>query len=193
MDYPHNATFQLGMAQAEDQAGNKDAAFKRFERLSNDFPGNRAIALAFTDALLSRADAKSAQRAQDLVRPLLDRYPDDPDLQRSFARASELGGDKIRAAEAYAEWTFLNGRAEDALNQLKALASKENLNYYQRARVDARITAMTPIVLDIRKRERRETEADDDKGDRIGLSTSLRCPNHECPDLSLRRNISPLK
>jgi predicted Zn-dependent protease len=193
MDYPHNATFQLGMAQAEDQAGNKDAAFKRFERLSNDFPGNRAIALAFTDALLSRADAKSAQRAQDLVRPLLDRYPDDPDLQRSFARASELGGDKIRAAEAYAEWTFLNGRAEDALNQLKALASKENLNYYQRARVDARITAMTPIVLDIRKRERRETEADDDKGDRIGLSTSLRRPNHECPDLSLRRNISPLK
>lgn len=192
-DYPHTAAFQLGMAEAEDQAGNKDAAFRRFERLSNDFPGNRAIALAFTDALLARADAKSAQRAQDLVRPLLGRYPDDPDLQRSFARASELGGDKIRAAEAYAEWTFLNGRAEDALNQLKALASKENLTYYQRARVDARITAMTPIVLDIRKRERREAEPDDTSGNRIGLSTSLRCPNQECADMSLRRNIPPLQ
>ena len=88
---------------------------------------------------------------------------------------------------------FLNGRAEDALNQLKALASKEKLTYYQRARVDARITAMTPIVLDIRKRERRETEPDDTSGNRIGLSTSLRCPNQECPDMSLRRNIPRLQ
>lgn len=188
-DFPRSSVFQLGMAEAEDQAGRKEAAFKRYEKLSNNFPGNRAIALAFTEALLNRGDAPSAQRAQDIVRPLLARYSEDPDLQRSFARANELAGDKVRAAEAYAEWAFLNGRAEDALNQLKALSSKEDLSYYQRARVDARITAMTPIVLDIRKRERRESEPDGYNG----ISTSLRCRYQECPDMSLRRNIPRLQ
>ncbi|MGB0135506.1 M48 family metalloprotease [Dokdonella sp.] len=188
-DYPGSSVFELGMAEAEDQAGMKQAAFKRYERLSKDFPGNRAIALAYTDALLARSDEKSALIAQDLIRPLLARYPEDPDLQRSFARANELAGDKVRAAEAYAEWAFLNGRAEDALNQLKTLSSKQDLTYYQRARVDARITAMTPIVLDIRKRERRESEPEGTGG----FSSSLRCPDQHCSGVSLRRNNSPLQ
>ena len=193
-EFPVSSLFQLGMAEAEDHAGKKDEAFQRFERLSRDFPGNRAIALAFTEALLARADAKSATRAQDIIRPLLTRYSDDPELQRSFARASELSGDKVRAAEAYAEWTYLNGRAEDALNQLKTLASQQDLTYYQRARVDARITAMTPTVLDIRKRERREEATD---GLRQPASnaffTSPHCRIQACADVSSPRNIRPLQ
>lgn len=188
-EYPDNLTFMLGLAHAEDQAGQKQSAFSRYERLSTNYPGNRAIALAFTDALLAREDAESARRAQDLLRPLLGRYTDDPELQHSFARASELAGEPIRAAEAYAEWAFLNGRAEDALNQLKALSSKPELTYYQRARVEARITAMTPAVLDIRKSERRQPDSD---GAREKAQVSL-CPEQHCRDLSRRRNIAPLQ
>ncbi len=191
--YPDSSVFQLGMADAEDQAGKRTSAFARYEKLSANFPGNRAITLAFTDSLLARNDAESARRAQDLLRPLLARYNEDPDLQRSFARANELGGDKIRAAEAYAEWAFLNGRAEDALNQLKALSSKQELTYYQRARVDSRITAMTPIVLDLRKRERRSADDEKNGGFSTSAATSLGCRTRLCPEVSLRRNISPLQ
>jgi beta-barrel assembly-enhancing protease len=190
---PGSSVFQLGMAEAEDQAGQKDKAFERYEQLSANYPGNRAIALAFTDALLAKADKPSAERAQDLLRPLLARYNDDPDLQRSFARANELGGDKVRAAEAYAEWAFLNGHAEDALNQLKTLSSKQELTYYQRARVDARITAMTPAVLELRKSERRSADTEADDGFSRSPSMSLRCRNQICPDMSWPRNITPLQ
>ena len=190
---PSNSVFQLGMADAEDQAGKRSSAFARYEKLSANFPGNRAITLAFTDSLLSRNDADSARRAQDLLRPLLTRYNEDPDLQRSFARANELSGDKVRAAEAYAEWAFLNGRAEDALNQLKALSSKQELTYYQRARVDSRITAMTPIVLDLRKRERRSGDDDKSGGFSSSAANSLGCRTRLCPEVSLRRNIYPLQ
>ena len=127
------------------------------------------------------------------MRPLLTRYNEDPDLQRSFARANELSGDKVRAAEAYAEWAFLNGRAEDALNQLKALSSKQELTYYQRARVDSRITAMTPIVLDLRKRERRSGDDDKSGGFSSSAANSLGCRTRLCPEVSLRRNIYPLQ
>lgn len=190
-EFPGNSVFQLGMADAEDQAGKRTTAFARYEKLSANYPGNRAITLAFTDALLSRNDAESAQRAQDLLRPLLARYNEDPDLQRSFARANELSGDKVRAAEAYAEWAFLNGRAEDALNQLKTLSSKQELTYYQRARVDSRITAMTPIVLDLRKREGRSEDDANKGGFSKSAATSLGCRTRLCPEVSFGRNVSP--
>jgi predicted Zn-dependent protease len=142
---------QLGLAAAQDRAGNHAEAARIYEQLNGNFPGNRAISLAYADSLLARADKDSAQRARALLRPLLGVHAEDPGLQESFARAAELSGDKVRAGEAYAEAAYLNGRAEDALNQLKALLESGELDYYQRARVDARITQLTPIVLELRR------------------------------------------
>ncbi|TLY53472.1 MAG: hypothetical protein E6K53_00870 [Gammaproteobacteria bacterium] len=57
----------------------------------------------------------------------------------------------MRAGEAHATAAYLNGRAEDALNQLKLIAKRSDLDYYQRTRVEALIAQMTPIVLDLRR------------------------------------------
>ncbi len=187
-EFPTSAVFGLGMAAAEEQAGKRTAALTRFAELNEDFPGNRAISIAYSDALLAHAESGAAQRAQGLLRPLLARHADDPELQRSFGRAAELGGDKVRAAEAFAEVTFLNGRAEDALNQLKSLSKDADLSYYQRARVDARITAMTPIVLDLRKRG---MQAGDTEADRI--APAVGCRHGTCVQMSSQRNIAPLQ
>ena len=149
---PASAPLRLALAAAEDQAGDKAASLAIYEQLAREFPGNRAITLTFADALLARADRDSARRALDLLRPLVERYAEDPDLQRSFGRANQLAGDRVRAAEAYAEAAWLGGHAEDALNQLKALAKESDLTYYQRSRIDARITRLTPAVLALRKR-----------------------------------------
>ncbi len=187
-DHPGQSVFELGMAAAEDQSGQKAAALARYERINGNFPGNRAITLAYAEALLASTEGKAAQRAQDLLRPMLTRHADDPELQRAFGRAAELGGDKVRATEAFAEATFLNGRAEDALNQLKALSKDGDLNYYQRARVDARITSLTPIVLDLRKRGAREEQQGNG-----GFAPSASCPQRVCFSMSSGRNMTPLQ
>jgi predicted Zn-dependent protease len=57
----------------------------------------------------------------------------------------------VRAGEAFAEAAFLNGRPVDALNQLDALKKRPDLDYYQRARIEARIAAITPYVLEMRR------------------------------------------
>jgi predicted Zn-dependent protease len=157
---PGSAVLRLGLANAEDQAGNKSAALAIYERLDNEFPGNRAIAITYAGALLAQGDEKSARRSLDLLRPLVERYSDDPELQKSYGRANQLAGDKVRAAEAYAEAAYLNGHAEDALNQLKALLKQNDLSYYQRSRIDARITRLTPLVLELRKRAAPQTSPD---------------------------------
>jgi predicted Zn-dependent protease len=148
---PASSVLRLALAHAHEQAGNRAEALDLYTRLVGEFAGNRAIALACSDALIARADASSARSALDLLRPLVERHADDPELQRTFARANELAGDKIRAAEAYAETAWLTGHAEDALNQLKALSKQSDLSYYQRSRIDARITELTPAVLALRK------------------------------------------
>jgi len=150
---PSSPVFRLALAHAQDLAGDKPAALKQFEQLNADFPGNRAVTLTYSDALLAKAELQSARRALELLRPMVERHSDDPDLQKSYGRANELAGDKTRAAEAYAEAAFLTGHAEDALNQLKRLSKETDLTYYQRSRIDARITQLTPAVLAIRKRD----------------------------------------
>ena len=153
--HPGSVTYQLAMAHALDQAGRQDEARRYYEQLSSNDPGNRAIALAYANSMIDRGDASSAERARQLLRPLVTRHADDPELQTSFARACELSGDTVRAAEAYAAATWLNGRSEDALNQLERLLKNEDLDYYQRTRVEARIAQMTPLVLELRKRNNR--------------------------------------
>ncbi|MEO5622652.1 MAG: M48 family metalloprotease [Dokdonella sp.] len=149
---PNSPVLRLALAHAEEQSGNPADALKVYAQLNRDFPGNRAVTLSYSDTLLARADSASARAALGLLRPLVERHADDPELQKSYARANQLAGDKVRAAEAYAEAAYLTGHAEDALNQLKALSKQTDLTYYQRSRIDARITQLTPAVLELRKR-----------------------------------------
>ena len=157
---PSSSVFELALADALDQSGAKQASMQAYERLNSNFPGNRAITLAYAESLLKYKDDDSAHHAQALLRPLVERYPADPDLQSTYGHSCELAGDKVRAAEAYAEAAFLNGHAEDALNQLKALSKQPDLTFYQRSRVDARIAELTPQVLALRKRGSPDPTAD---------------------------------
>src|SRR3546814_13552816 len=70
-------------------------------------PGNEAVLLSYARSLNERGTRESGQRAQEVLRPLLLLGAYDVEFQRSFARASELAGATLRAAEAYAEAAIL--------------------------------------------------------------------------------------
>lgn len=148
---PGNLWIELALAQAEARSGQAAASERRFADLLRRHPNHRAIALTWAQALNERGDKDAGQRAQALLRPLLARSADDPVFQRQFARAYELAGDPVRAGEAWAETAFLNGRPEQALIQLQTLKKRDDLDYYARARIDARIAAITPEVLELRR------------------------------------------
>jgi beta-barrel assembly-enhancing protease len=135
-----------------DAAGREREAEALYSSLLKAHPSNRPISLSYAEALIRSGGADQGRRAQEVLRPLILGGRADIALQRSFGRASELAGDPVRASEAHAEAAFLSGRAEDALNQLQALKERTDLDYYQRARIDARIAAWTPVVLELRER-----------------------------------------
>lgn len=157
-DYPADTWVLLGLAQAEARRGRHDEAEARFEDLVRRLPRNRAVVLGYAEALVERDTAAAGRRAQEILRPLLAGSSDDPVFQRTFARASEIAGEPVRAGEAWAEAAFLNGRAEQALVQLNTLRKRDDLDYYARARIDARIAAITPTVLELRRQGIRDPD-----------------------------------
>ena len=149
--HPDEMWLQLALAETAHVGKRQALAQSRFEALLHQYPENRAISLTYARALNENSTVESGRRSLTVLRPLLAGADDDPLLQQTFARAAEIAGDLNRAGEAYAESAFLSGRAEDALNQLSALLKRDDLDYYQRARIEARIAAMTPIVLELRR------------------------------------------
>ena len=151
LKHPDSLWVALALGEAESRSGKTTAANQRFTALQRQFHDNRAVALTFAQVLNEQGSRESGQRAQAVLRPLLGNAGNDPFFQKNFARANELAGDLARAGEAYAEAAFLNGRPEQALIQLQNLKKREDLDYYARARVDARIAAITPQVLELRR------------------------------------------
>lgn len=158
--HPGDVWITLALAQAEARSGKIADADSRFESLLARMPGNRAVALTYAGALDERNTPVAGKRAQAVLRPLLAGAATDPVFQQTFARSSEIAGDPVRAGEAYAEAAYLNGRPEQALVQLNTLKKRADVDYYARSRIDARIAAITPTVLELR----REGVHDEDLG-----------------------------
>lgn len=157
---PDNLWLALGLGEAESRAGQTAQANSRFEQLLRQHPNSRPVALTYAEILNEQGSREAGQRAQAMLRPLLSQSGNDPVFQQRYARASELAGDSVRASEAYAEAAFLSGRPEQSLMQLHALKRNPALDYVGRARVDARIEAITPTVLELRRQGVQDPDLD---------------------------------
>ncbi|MDR6992846.1 M48 family metalloprotease [Luteimonas sp. 3794] len=157
-EYPGDVWLTLGVAEIDARAGRIAAADQRFERLLDRMPRHPAVVLTYAAALAERNTPEAGLRAQAILRPLLTSSGGDPAFHRAFARASETAGDPVRAGEAWAEAAVLGGRPEQALIQLNTLKKREDLDYYARTRIDARIASITPTVLELRRQGIRDED-----------------------------------
>ncbi|WP_449428990.1 M48 family metalloprotease [Rhodanobacter umsongensis] len=149
--HPGNPILRLALADAHLQAGQRAAAMAIYSDLNTQSPRNRAVVLAYAEALTNDGDTAQASQAANLLRPLLDNASE-PEIYSAYARASDKAGDKIRAGEAFADASYYSGRPFDAMEQLKRLLARTDLDYYARVRIQARIAELTPLVLELHKR-----------------------------------------
>ena len=157
--HPGNMWLQVAMAEAEARTGELTQADRRFESLLARMPTHRALALSYARVLGERNTRDSGTRAVAVLRPLLGSAGNDPLFQQAYARANEIAGDDVRAGEAWAEAAYLGGRPEQALVQLNNLKKRATLDYYARSRIEARIAAITPTVLELRRQGIKDEEA----------------------------------
>jgi predicted Zn-dependent protease len=143
---PHKLAYLLQMASLDLESGHEQRALETLRDLHVAFAGNHAIAVHYAEALLRERDPERAAIASETLRQQLLTRREDPQLYELYARASSFAGHDIRAAEALSEAYLLNGRMEDAIQQLEMLSGRDDLDYYQRARVSARLEEMRIIA-----------------------------------------------
>ena len=136
---PSRLAFQLQMANLHRKRGHPQQAIDSLADLYHTFPGNQAIALEYGKALLDQRDPELAVTASRVLRQQLVNRKNDPALYALYARAANLAGDEIRSTEAIAESYYQRGGTEEAITQLESLERRSDLDYYQRARVSARL------------------------------------------------------
>jgi len=83
-----------------------------------------------------------AETAAEVLRKQLLTHPDDPVLYELYAQSSNIAGDRIKAKEAIAESYYLRGGIHEAAMQLQELSNDDDLDYYERARITARINEL---------------------------------------------------
>jgi predicted Zn-dependent protease len=181
---PDNLIVRLAMADARLQAGERAAALSIYAALNTESPRNKAIGLAYANALTFGGSTDQAAQAAQLLRPMLE-DTDEPSLFTAYARAAERAGEKVRAGEAYAQASYLSGRPFDAMEQLKTLLKRNDLDYYARARIQAHIAELTPLVLELRKR-RVSTDDNPDGTSQTQQQFGLGCKDKVCFSLGGR-------
>jgi beta-barrel assembly-enhancing protease len=169
-DHPDHPVLKLALADARLQAGERTAALVIYRQLNAQSPRNRAVALAYANALSTHGSKDEAATAANLLRPLLDNAQE-PEVYATYARASAKAGDSVRAEEAFADASYYSGRPFDAMEQLKRTLKRNDLDYYARVRIQARISELTPLVLELQKRKI-ATEDNPDRQQRLGTDRS---------------------
>ena len=159
VESPEDLWLKIALGEAEARAGRPADADRRFEALLARMPTQRALALSYARVLAERNTPVAGTRAVAVLRPLVASAANDALFQQTYARVNEIAGDDVRAGEAWAEAAYLNGRPEQALVQLNNLKKRSTLDYYARSRIDARIAAITPTVLELRRQGIRDDDA----------------------------------
>lgn len=149
---PH-VVYELQLAEIDLDSNQDGAAIDRLAGLYHSFPGNHAISTLYARALLKNQDPEQADTAAVVLRQQLQRHKDDPTLHELYARSANIAGDEIRAGEAIAESYYLRGGLHEAAMQLQTLSRRDDLDYYQRARITARINELRLELAELGKEE----------------------------------------
>ena len=146
-------SYLLQLSDLELEQQQDEFALQRLGSLYHSFPGNHAIAMQYSKALLARKDPQRAETASIILRQQLLHQEADPAMYALYARAANIAGDHVRATEAIAESYYQRGGIEEAIEQLEKLAREHELNYYEQSRVSARLTELRIQFAEMRDKE----------------------------------------
>ncbi len=136
---PDRQLFRLLHAELLQAEGKSREAVEILSDLYQSFPGSNAVTVQYVDALMHESDPELAARAATVARAHLRDHPRDLRMTEMLARAADRAGDPVRAQEALAESYYLRGGVSEAIVQLEKAVARDDLDFYQRARINARL------------------------------------------------------
>ena len=122
-------------------SGRTARAWQLFEQAGQLYPNDFRLAMHHGRALAAQGDP---QRALRLLEPFLKRRPRDLALFELYAQAAQRAGEPLATHAAMAEFYYLSGDLEAAIDQAE-LGLRRGGTPYQRARLQARLRELQAL------------------------------------------------
>jgi beta-barrel assembly-enhancing protease len=140
---PNNLYYRILQAEIEMAAGRSDAGLQLYANAYKRSPSYYPLALNYARALVR---SKRAQDAEPIIRATLQQRPDDPALYQILSQAAGTNGKVAESHQALAEYYYLNGNLNSAIEQLQLASRRAGNNFYLQSSVEARMQAIKEEV-----------------------------------------------
>lgn len=144
---PDHLAFRIEKAEIVLAKGDEGQAWKIFEDTKALYPNDFTLAIHYGSALAAQGDPRKAMRLLD---PHLRQRPDDLSLHTLYAQAAQRAGDATMTHMSLAEYYYLNGDLDRAIEQIELGLSKTGASPYQKARLRARLHQLRDEKLAVR-------------------------------------------
>jgi len=126
---------------------NWNKSYERFSQLLRFYPESPIVIEPFIHMLQKSNNIKYKTQARDLARSLINLHPDNANYYGLLAIANQNIGKSIEANEALAMKQHIIHNNYKAVRILKNIL-KSDLDYYQRARIESKITEYENLITD---------------------------------------------
>jgi predicted Zn-dependent protease len=150
--FPRNIAYVLLDAKIDDALGVPKAALDSISQALQWFPGSYPLSRYYAELALRHDHAQAAARILDEA---ISRRPEEPSLHHLRSRAAAALGDKKNAYLFLADAHVFSGQLENALQQLESAIRLEGLDFYDKAKMQAKIDRI--------RAEIKAEKADDEK------------------------------
>jgi predicted Zn-dependent protease len=150
--YPQNLTDAARAGPCRGDTHEAEAAGKRLDTLAEEHPGNRLVTQAQAEFLMLDGNATTPAGPRTCCAPWSRTATRTCRSSSRSPAPARWPGTRSGPARRTAEVALLSGNISDALWQLQGLIKRPDIDYYQRARIEARIQDVTPYALDQRKK-----------------------------------------
>jgi predicted Zn-dependent protease len=144
---PERIAFLLANARLESRANHHKKAIKAFKSANSIYPGNESLSIGYVDALLR---AKKPQAAKTVLHKQLLKSTNNPISFKLLAETETRLGNKTGTHVAMAEYYYRVGLTHQALGQLEVALKSKNLDFYNTARIEARITNFKDEIIQLK-------------------------------------------
>ena len=149
---PNQPEYVVQSARLHAAMGEGGRGLAELERAHRATPKSYALAIELAEASLV---AGEPERSLRVLQPLLKSHPDQPRVMELMARASANAGRRAEGNRYQAEYYYLTGAVDAAVQQLELALRDPALDYYQGSIVEARLREVRAEAEELKKQRRR--------------------------------------
>jgi len=149
---PNQPEYVVQSARLHAAMGEAGRGLAELDRAHRTNPKSYALAIELAEASLV---AGEPDRALRVLQPLLKSHPDQPRVMELTARASANAGKRAEGYRYQAEYYYLTGAVDAAVQQLELALRDPALDYYQGSIVEARLREVRAEAEELKKQRRR--------------------------------------